>query len=45
MGRERAAFRGPGNLPLYIWGVHWSSTGVFASDMLNGLWRITPATR
>jgi hypothetical protein len=43
MGRERAAF--PGTSPVYVWGVHWSASGVFASDMLNGLWRITPATR
>ncbi len=43
MGREKAVFTG--TVPLYIWGVHWSGSGVFASDMLNGLWRITPATR
>lgn len=43
MGRERAYFTGSG--AVYIWGVHWSSSGVFASDMLRGLWRMTPATR
>lgn len=43
MGRERAKFTG--TTPLYVWGVHWSSSGVFASDMLNGLWRIVPAER
>lgn len=43
MGRERARFTGTG--PLYVWGVHWSASGVFASDMLNGLYRITPAAR
>ncbi len=43
MGREKAAFTSTG--PVFIWGVHWSESGVFASDMLNGLWRITPATR
>jgi hypothetical protein len=42
MGRERGIFL---SNPTYIWGVHWSSSGLFASDMLNGLWRITPATR
>ncbi len=42
MGREKGAFAQSG---LYVWGVHWSSSGVFASDMLNGLWRITPAVR
>lgn len=43
MGREKARFTGSG--PLYVWGVHWSASGVFASDMLNGLYRITPAVR
>lgn len=43
MGREAAKFTGSG--AMYVWGVHWSASGVFASDMLNGLWRITPATR
>ncbi|MCC6245156.1 MAG: hypothetical protein IT353_20090 [Gemmatimonadaceae bacterium] len=41
MGREKAVFASAS----YVWGVHWSSSGLFASDMLNGLWRITPATR
>ena len=44
MGREKALFTGTGT-GVYVWGVHWSSSGVFASDMLNGLWRITPAVR
>ncbi len=43
MGREKAVFTGTG--ALFVWGVHWSPSGVFASDMLNGLWRITPASR
>lgn len=43
MGREKAIFTGNGSV--YVWGVQWTSTGVFASDMLNGLWRVTPATR
>jgi hypothetical protein len=43
MGREKAVFSGNGSV--YVWGVHWTPTGMFASDMLNGLWRITPATR
>ncbi len=42
MGREKGAFAQSG---LYVWGIHWSTSGVFASDMLNGLWRITPAVR
>ncbi len=44
MGREVNRFTGTGN-PVYVWGVHQSASGVFASDMLNGLWRITPHTR
>ncbi len=43
MGRATAVFSGNGSV--YVWGVHWSSSGVFASDMLNGLWRISPASR
>lgn len=43
MGREKAVFL-PAT-PVFVWGVHWSSSGLFASDMLNGLWRVTPATR
>lgn len=43
MGREKGVFSGTQSL--YVWGVHWSSSGLFASDMLAGLWRLTPATR
>jgi hypothetical protein len=41
MGREVARFTGTG-APVYVWGVHWSTSGLFASDMLQGLWRIAP---
>ncbi|MBL0169478.1 MAG: hypothetical protein IPP90_01955 [Gemmatimonadaceae bacterium] len=43
MGREKAIFNGSGSV--YVWGVHWTPSGLFASDMLNGLWRIAPASR
>ena len=43
MGRERATFSGNGGQ--YVWGVHFSTSGMFVSDMLNGLIRVTPATR
>lgn len=43
MNREKSRFTGNGSV--YVWGVHWSSSGFFASDMLNGLWRVVPATR
>ncbi|WP_310570940.1 hypothetical protein [Gemmatimonas sp.] len=45
MSRERASYVGTGGAPVYVWGVHWSPSGLFASDMLNGLWRAAPATR
>ena len=45
MSRERATYVGSGGGPVYVWGVHWSASGLFASDMLNGLWRAAPATR
>jgi len=39
MGRELA--HGPGDEhPVYIWGVLLSSGRVYASDMLNGLWKL-----
>jgi len=43
-GREKARFTGANSVP-YIWGVFWTSTGVYASDMLNGLWKLSPAAR
>ncbi len=45
MSRERATYLGCGGVPVYVWGVHWSASGLFASDMLNGLWRAAPAVR
>lgn len=44
MGREKGTFVGAGS-GVYVWGVHWSSGRLYASDMLNGLWHIVPATR
>lgn len=45
LARQKATYAGTGGVPVYVWGVHWSSSGLFASDMLNGLWRAAPATR
>lgn len=45
MNRQKAAYVGSGVGPVFVWGVHWSPTGFFASDMLNGLWRAVPASR
>jgi hypothetical protein len=41
MNRELA--KGPVGLafPVYIWGVHFTGGKLFASDMLNGLWRLS----
>jgi hypothetical protein len=45
-GRERAFWSGGGGVATpYVWGVHYSTSGVFASDMLNGLLRLTPVVR
>jgi len=45
MSRERATYLRNDRVPVYVWGVHWSASGLFASDMLNGLWRLAPAAR
>ncbi len=42
-GRENARFVGVG--PVYVWGVLWTPTGLYAADMLNGLWKLRTATR
>jgi hypothetical protein len=40
MGREVA--HGPGGQnPVYIWGVQFSAGRVYASDMLNGIWKLS----
>jgi hypothetical protein len=45
MGREIAV--GPRDVtdPVSIWGVFFDGSSVYASDMLNGLWKLTPALR
>ena len=44
MGRELAHWIGDGQQQVYIWGVQLLSGRVYASDMLNGLWKLTPAS-
>ena len=41
MNRELA--RGPVGLsvPIYVWGVHFGDGRLYASDMLNGLFRLS----
>ncbi|HEY0931013.1 MAG TPA: hypothetical protein VGE27_13905 [Gemmatimonas sp.] len=45
MGRYKGQYTGGISGPVYVWGVHWTPTAVFASDMLHGLFRATPARR
>ena len=33
------------NVPVYIWGVHFDGSFVYASDMLSGLWKLGAADR
>ena len=43
MGRELA--HGPTtDLPVYVWGVHLSGGRLYASDMLNGIWKLSEAS-
>jgi hypothetical protein len=42
MGREIAAGL-QGGQPVYVWGVHFDGSFVYASDMLNGLWKLAAA--
>ena len=41
MGREVASWPAQGSAPVFIWGVHYADGKLYASDMLNGLWRIS----
>jgi hypothetical protein len=43
-GRELAHWIGDAQQQVYIWGVQLSGGRVYASDMLNGLWKLTPAS-
>jgi hypothetical protein len=40
MGRERAVFLTDTGSPVYVWGVQWVGAHLYASDMLNGLWKL-----
>ena len=44
MGKELAHWVGDGQQQVYIWGVQLSGGRVYASDMLNGIWKLTPAS-
>ena len=40
--RDKVVFRGlaDGTPPVYVWGVQLSGGSLYASDMLNGLWKL-----
>ncbi len=44
MGRELAHWIGDVQQQVYVWGVQLSGGRVYASDMLNGIWKFTPAS-
>lgn len=44
MGREVAHWIGDAQQQVYVWGVQQSGGHVYASDMLNGIWKLTPAS-
>jgi|SRR5688572_8551170 len=42
---NRQVARGPVGVPaVYVWGVHYTNGRLYASDMLNGLWRLSTAS-
>ena len=45
MGRELAVGLLNQNKPVYVWGVEFLNGVVYASDMLNGIWKLGAATR
>lgn len=42
MGRELGKGLAGGTPPVYVWGVALSGGALYASDMLNGLWKLQP---
>ena len=45
MGRLRAVGLLDQGMPTFVWGVHFTGGAVYASDMVNGLWRLNPVSR
>lgn len=43
MGRELAVGLNDLNKPVYVWGVQYLNGNVYASDMLNGIWKLRAA--
>jgi hypothetical protein len=45
MGRVRGIGLLDRGKPVYVWGVHFVGSNVYASDMLNGLWKLRGVSR
>ncbi|MFL5619339.1 MAG: LVIVD repeat-containing protein [Gemmatimonadaceae bacterium] len=45
MGRERAVGLKDRSEPVYVWGVQFLGGSVYASDMLNGIWKLRAVSR
>jgi len=45
MGRELAVGLKDRAEPVYVWGVQFLGGSVFASDMLNGIWKLRAVSR
>lgn len=45
MGRSRSVGLLDQGSPVYIWGVQLANGALWASDMITGLWRLTPVSR
>jgi len=43
MGRELAIGLGDVNRSVFVWGVQYLNGNVYASDMLNGIWKLSAA--
>src|SRR5262249_14551931 len=43
MGRELAIGLNDPTKPVYVWGVQYLNGSVYASDMLNGIWKLQAA--
>jgi hypothetical protein len=45
MGRELGVGLLDRGNAVYVWGVQFEGGAVYASDMLNGLWKLRPLSR
>ena len=45
MGREKGVGLKDRADPVYVWGVHYLNGAVYASDMLNGIWKLQAVSR